>query len=106
MIYASAKTQISMGIHPVCSESSHALNEDPMFLHVDSEDSDQTGQRPRLIWVLAGHKDHFVGFVMRRLNSLLSVLQNCSNLKQQNSKYLDQPGQWTTEGKFVIPTAM
>ena len=30
--------------------------ENPMFLHADSEDSDQTGQMPRLIWVFAGHK--------------------------------------------------
>ena len=27
---------------------------DPSFLHVDSEDSDQIGQMPRLIWVFAG----------------------------------------------------
>ena len=27
---------------------------DPSFLHVDSKDSDQTGQMPRLIWVFAG----------------------------------------------------
>ena len=28
------------------------------------KDSDQTGRMPRLIWVFAGHTDHFVGFVM------------------------------------------
>ena len=28
---------------------------DPSFLHADSEDSDQTGRMPRLIWVFAGH---------------------------------------------------
>ena len=27
---------------------------DPRFLHADSEDSDQTGRMPRLIWVFAG----------------------------------------------------
>ena len=32
-----------------------------------SEDSDQTGRMPRLIWVFAGHTYHFVGFVMKRL---------------------------------------
>ena len=26
-----------------------------LFLHADSEDSDQTGRMPRLIWVFAGH---------------------------------------------------
>ena len=32
-----------------------------------SEDSDQTGRMPRLIWVFAGRTYHFVGFVTRRL---------------------------------------
>ena len=35
---------------------------DPSFLHADSEDFDQTGQMPRVIWVFAGHTDHFLGF--------------------------------------------
>ena len=41
-----------------------------MFLHADSEDSDQTWRKPRLIRVIAGHKGDFVGFVMRRLISV------------------------------------
>ena len=52
-----AKTQISLGIRPVWSESSlcaRGVAKDPMFLHADSEDSDQTGRIPRLIWVFAG----------------------------------------------------
>ena len=36
---------------------------------VHSEDSDQTGWMPRLIWVFAGHTCHFVGFVMQQLKS-------------------------------------
>ena len=43
------------------------VGKDPSFLHADSEDSDQTGQMSRLIWVFAGHTCHFVGFVMRQL---------------------------------------
>ena len=46
------KTQISLGIRPVWSESSlciYWVAKDPSFLHVDSEDSDQTGRMPRLI---------------------------------------------------------
>ena len=39
--------------------------QDLSFLHVDSENSDQTGRM--LIWVFAGHTCHFVDFVMRRL---------------------------------------
>ena len=35
-----AKTQISLGIR---------VAKDPMLLHADSEDSDQTGWMPRLI---------------------------------------------------------
>ena len=51
------KTQISLGICPVWSESSLCtqwIAQDPKFLHADSEDSDQTGQMPRLIWVFTG----------------------------------------------------
>ena len=65
-----AKTQISLGIRPVWSESSLSAQwvaKDPSFLHADNEDSDQTGRMPRLIWVFAGRTYHFVGFVMRRL---------------------------------------
>ena len=66
----SAKTQISLGIRPVWSESSlcaHWVAKDPSFLHADSEDSDQTGRMPRLIRVFAERTCHFVGFVMRWL---------------------------------------
>ena len=86
-----ANTPISLGIHPVWSESSLCaqwIAKDPSFLHADSEDSDQTGRMPRLISVFAGRTCHFVGFVMRRLiyvsfpsvvwggmwNSIVSVL--------------------------------
>ena len=65
-----AKTQISLGIHPVWSASSQCAQwvaEDPVFLHADSEGADQTGRMPRLIWIFAGRTDHFVGFVMRWL---------------------------------------
>ena len=63
------KTQISLGIRPIWSESSGAqwVAKDSSFLHADSKDSDQTGRTPRLNWVFAGRTCHFVGFVMRRL---------------------------------------
>ena len=51
------KTQISLGIRPVWSKSSVCAQwvaKDPSFLHADSEDSDQTGRMPRLIWIFAG----------------------------------------------------
>ena len=52
-----AKTQISLGIRPVWSESSLCAQwvaKDLSFLHADSKDSDQTGRMPRLIWVFDG----------------------------------------------------
>ena len=52
-----AKTQISLGIRPVWSESSLCVQwvaKDPSFLHADSEGADQTGWMPRVIWVFAG----------------------------------------------------
>ena len=71
-----AKTQISLGIHPVWSVSadcmkkawvlSYQLNTQLRLRSAwasHSEDSDQTGQMPRLIWVCWA-QTHFVGFVM------------------------------------------
>ena len=51
-------TPISLDIHPVWSESSLCAQwvaKDPSFLHADSEDSNQTGQMPRLICLLDAH---------------------------------------------------
>ena len=55
---APAKTQISLGIRPVLSESSLSAwrNLGPLATYwAHSEDSDQTGRMPRLIWGFAGH---------------------------------------------------
>ena len=52
-----AKTQISLGIRPVWSESSLSAwrKLGSLATHwVQSEDCDQTGRIPRLIWVFAG----------------------------------------------------
>ena len=68
-----AKTQISLGIRPVWSESSLCAQwvaKDPIFLHADSEDSDQTGQMPRLIWVFAGRKLTLLVLSCRGSNAL------------------------------------
>ena len=56
MIVHPALIQISLGIRPVWSESSLCAQwvADQSFLHADSEDSDQIGRMPRLVWVLAG----------------------------------------------------
>ena len=44
------------------------IAKDSSFLQADSEDSDQTGWMPRLIWILAGCTSSFAGFVMLWLN--------------------------------------
>ena len=41
-----------------------SIAKDLRLLHADSEDSDQTGQMPRLIRVFAGRTGYFVGFVV------------------------------------------
>ena len=92
------KTQISLNIHPVWSESSQCTQlvaEDPMFLHADSEDSDQTGRMPRLTRVFTGRTCHFVGFVMRRLKFEQSVFtmskrcrQNCKQCRHWPAPHL------------------
>ena len=72
-----AKTQLSLGIRPVWSESSlFAWRKfGSLATHwVHSEDSDQTGRMPRLIWVFAGRTCHFAGFVTRRLCFLFLLL--------------------------------
>ena len=65
-----AKTQISLSLRSVWSESSLSAGRKlgSLAIHrTHSEDSDQTWRVPRLIWVVAGRTCHFVGFVMRRL---------------------------------------
>ena len=59
-----AKTQISLGICPVWSESllSAWRNIGSSATHwAHCDDSDETGQMPRPIWVFAVRTDHFVG---------------------------------------------
>ena len=51
------KTQISLGIRPVWSESllcAQMVAKGSVLLQADSGDSDQTGRMRRLIWVFAG----------------------------------------------------
>ena len=83
-----AKTQISLGIRPVWSETSLCTQwvaKDPRFLHADSEDSDQTGRMPRLIWVFTGPT--VILFVLSCRGSYFSLG------RRQGWKTVD----WTTE---------
>ena len=75
-------------IHPDWSESSLCAQwvaMDPSFLHADSEDSDQTGGIPRLIWVFAERTCHFVGFVMSWLN-FTSLLVHANQLTKNEKE--------------------
>ena len=85
-----AKTQISLGIRPVWSESSLSAWRNLGSLAnywAHSEDSDQTGRMPRLIWVFADAladlslrwaHSHCVGFVVSWFRSTLFY----SNIKE------------------------
>ena len=78
-----AKTQISLGIRPVWSESSLSAWRKPGSLATHwahSEDSDQTGRISRLIWVFAGRTvillllswgDSFTGWILDTLLALV-----------------------------------
>ena len=80
-----AKAQISLGIRLVWSESSLSTWRiiGSLATHwAHSEDSDQTGRMPRLIWGFAGSTCHFVGFVMMWLkcclhNMLIDIMALC-----------------------------
>ena len=85
-----AKTQISLGIRPVWSESSLGAQwvvKDPSFFHADSEDSVQTGRMPRLICLRWAHS-HIVVFVMSRLinhyEEIHTVARSGSNKNSNN----------------------
>ena len=87
-----AKTQISLGIRPVWSESSLSAWRKLGSLATHwayNEDSDQTGRMPRLIWVFARRTCHFVGFVTRRLIqlSLIWIEEHQINLFQYLVRY-------------------
>ena len=97
-----AKTQISLGIRPVWSESSLSAwrNTGSLATHwAHSEDSDQTGRMPRLIWVFAGRTNHFVGFVMRRLIYYFASRFCCNDI---NRNRLKEPGKICLKYLFLI----
>ena len=64
-----------------------------MFLHAESEDSDQTGWMPRLILVFAGRTGHFVGFVMRWFifKCLVEMKRGRSCLKYRELTFIHLP---------------
>ena len=84
-----AKAQISLGIHPVWSESS--LSAWRKIEH--SKNSDQIRQILRLIWVFIGCKCHFV--VLRlSLFSMLFVIDECDRKLSDLSCLMTKPSKW------------
>ena len=100
-----AKTQISLGKRPVWSESSlsawRKLGSLPTHW-VHSEDSDQTGRMPRLIWVFAGrtltllvltYRGSFIYYLLLLMQNLIWATtwqnQQCGCAPSEDS---DQPG--------------
>ena len=97
-----AKTQISLGIHPVWSESSlyaHWVAKDPMVLQADSEDSDQTGRMPRLIWVFAGCLVILLVLSRGCSNDVYTLLESIQKKQEEGWKAPE------TRIKFVITSA-
>ena len=89
------KTQISLGIRPVRSESSLCVQwiaKDPTFLHVDSEDTDQTGRMPRLIWVFAGRTATLL--VLSWGGSFLLVLRKVQECDECDSVFAEPFRPW------------
>ena len=91
------KTQISLGIRPVWSESSlcaQLVAKDPSFLHVDNADSDQSGRMPRLIWVFAGRTATLLVLTCRSWYVVGS--QNCPAegilVSTDNIRFMDKYG--------------
>ena len=118
-----AKTQISLGIRPVWSESSLPAWGKLGSLATQwapSEDSDQTGRMPRLIWVFAGHtftllvlscrgsidvRDRAAIHGMKKLNCLRGFeaceWQNVASAKSDQSLLCCLNGYLRTQGVFM-----
>ena len=99
-----AKTQISLGIHPVWSESSLSVwrKLGSLSTHwAHSEDSDQTGRMPRLIWVFAGRTCHFVCLIMKRL--IFQLLKDHMVLYKDRDieSFIDGETLFTTDSKVL-----
>ena len=89
-----AKTQISMGIRPVWSESSLSAwrTIGCSATHWEhSEDSDQTGKMPRLIWVFAGRTSRLL--VLSRGSSLLMTVSQQSKPRVSDFGTIVPPSQ-------------
>ena len=86
-----AKTQISLGIRLVWSESSLSAwrNLGSLATHqAHSKDSDQTGRMPRLIWVFAGRTGRTVTLSVLSCRGSIIAFEN--DLQKEDEKILLQ----------------
>ena len=86
------KTQISLGIRPVWSESSLSAWRKVRFLATykeHSEDSDQTGWMPRPIWVFAGCTGNF--FYLSYSDSYYCMVITLLKLQENYSNFFGRP---------------
>ena len=82
---------MSVRISPIWSESSLSAwrKLGSLATHwAHSEDCDQIGRMPRLIWVFAGRTCHFVGFVMRRLHCFCPFCDKTKSIFQDSKTRL------------------
>ena len=73
-------------VHPPSLISLHCPHEETFGPHTHwahCEDSDQTRRMPRLVGDFAGHKGHFVGFVMRWLTFRKCILIFASGFRNK-----------------------
>ena len=76
-----------------CAQSDQSLlcaqwvAKDPRFLHADSEDPDQTGLMPRLIWVFVGHTLILLVLSCRGSNSCLTWWCSSSWVRLELTKW-------------------
>ena len=102
-----AKTQISLGIRPVWSESSLSAwrKHGSLATHwAHSEDSDQTRRMPRLIWVFAGHTVTLLVLLCRgSFKDRSSLLQPCGRVAQrETTKHVES---WSRPAQRPAPSS-
>ena len=88
--YEKRVLQVACGLW-YCKCTAAWQNKTNKLTSAPSEDSDQPGWMPRLIWVCAGRTDHFVGFVMRRLKCgcpPTQLGQKCGSLSEASFSYI------------------
>ena len=96
------KTQISLGICPAWSASllSAWRNFRPLATHwVHSEDSDQTGWIPRLIWVFA-ESTHILLVLSCRSSNIRSILGMNSNMRLYIITWSRYKAEWNTNNRI------